>query len=122
MKTTKKFLNALTTLTMGFVRLEKEDKSMDDIINIVSTGTFETHRPIKIYCRVILGYGAVIPNGSIPIFSVDSEEEAYRLLMLTCPTGFSHERVATELIQENLGVVEQRLKQGHVMLHGKGRS
>lgn len=123
MTATKKLLAALATLTMHIVRIGKDQSSNDlvleDIAKEVNTEALETHRRIKIYCRVIVGFGIDIPKGSIPIFSVDSEEEAYRLLMMTCPMSLSHERIATDLMHGNLSSIEQHLKNGHVMLHGQ---
>lgn len=56
------------------------------------------------------------------VFSVDTEEEAERLLVLTCPTNLKHEYVAPELVREqtlgNLTAFARRLKRGYDLLHG----
>lgn len=69
-----------------------------------------------------MGYGVTIPKGALPVFSVDTEEEAERLLLLTCPTNLNHEYVAPELVREqtlgNLTSFARRLKRGYDLLHG----
>lgn len=60
-----------------------------------------------------MGYGVSVPEGSLPVFSVDSEEDARRLLVLTCPTNINNEFVAPELAEEqtleNLSAFSDRL-------------
>jgi hypothetical protein len=61
-----------------------------------------------------VGYGVSVPKGSLPVFSVDSEDEAHRLLTLACGTNFRGEFVADELAREqtidNLLAFGDRLK------------
>lgn len=60
-----------------------------------------------------MGYGVSVPNGSIAVFSVNSEEDARKLLVATCPTNISGEFVAPELVEEqtleNLSAFSNRL-------------
>lgn len=73
-------------------------------------------------------YGAVAPEGFLPVYSVDSEDEAHRLLVLTCSRdygrGGSGEFIARELAREqtieNLEAFSLRLAKAHrFMLEGK---
>ena len=64
-----------------------------------------------------MGYGrGPIPRGRLPVFSVNTEEEAYRLLVLTCPTNHRGQFVAPELAEEqsleNLDRFSDRLQRG----------
>lgn len=69
-----------------------------------------------------MGYGVSVPKGALPVFSVDTEEEAERLLQLTCPTNVKHAYLAPELVREqtldNLYAFAKRLKRGYDLLHG----
>lgn len=60
-----------------------------------------------------MGYGVSVPRGSLPVFSVDTEEEARRLLVAACPTNLKGEFVAAELVHEqtleNLEAFSDRL-------------
>lgn len=47
-----------------------------------------------------MSYGRTIPKGYLPAFSVDTEEEAQRLLTETCPTNRNGQFVAPELVEE----------------------
>lgn len=47
-----------------------------------------------------MGYGVSVPDGSLPVFSVDTEEEAKQLVVLACPTNAAGEYVAPELAAE----------------------
>ena len=42
-------------------------------------------------------FGAVCPEGSLPLFSVDTEQEARDLLVATCSLGLDGEYYAREL-------------------------
>jgi hypothetical protein len=63
-------------------------------------------------------YGRSVPisEGFLPVFSVDTEEEAQRLLTLTCPVNMAGEFVAPELAREqtleNLEAFSDRLQRG----------
>ena len=45
-------------------------------------------------------FGRTVPEGFLPVFSVDTEEEAERLLVLGCPVSLSGEYVAVELAEK----------------------
>lgn len=48
-----------------------------------------------------MGFGkAPVPDGTLPIFSVNTKGEARRLLIITCPTNYKGEFIARELAQE----------------------
>ena len=50
---------------------------------------------------MIVKYGAgSAPKGMLPVYSVDTEDEARRLLKLTCPTNAKGDYLARELIEE----------------------
>lgn len=42
-------------------------------------------------------FGRTVPKGFLPIFSVDTAEEAEKLIVLTCPMNLAGEYVAPEL-------------------------
>ena len=54
-----------------------------------------------------------VPNGSLPVFSCDTEEEAASLITLACPINLKGESVAPELVEEqtleNLAKFSDRL-------------
>lgn len=54
-----------------------------------------------------------VPKGSLPVFSVNTEEEAETLLAWTCPLGYDGQYRAPELVEdqtlENLDRVSDRL-------------
>ena len=45
-------------------------------------------------------YGRSVQDGFLPVFSVDSEEEAEQLLILACPRNMDNEFVSRELVEE----------------------
>jgi len=45
-------------------------------------------------------FGRSVEPGFLQVFSVDTEEEAKRLLVMACQTNFQHEFVARELVEE----------------------
>jgi len=49
---------------------------------------------------VVVGYGTVVPEGSLPVYSVDTEEEAKSLLVLACNTNYKGQYIARELVEE----------------------
>lgn len=61
----------------------------------------------------MVGYGTVVPDGSLPVFSVDTEKQARTLLVAACSTNMQGEFVATELVTdqslENLDAFSDRL-------------
>jgi hypothetical protein len=66
---------------------------------------------------VLVEYGTVVPEGSLPVFSVGSEAEARWLLVLACSTNRRGRFVAEELVHEqtveNLVKFSDRLAQLH---------
>ena len=67
---------------------------------------------------VIVGYGrGPIPEGALPVFSVETEKEATSLLALTCPINQDGDYVAEELAMEqsldNLAAFAYRLELYH---------
>lgn len=72
----------------------------------------------------MVSYGrGPIPNGTLPIFSVDTEEEAQALIVLTCPTNLHGEYIAPELVRdqtlENLYAFGDRLRAGYALMKSK---
>jgi hypothetical protein len=49
---------------------------------------------------VIVGYGVTVPKGSLPVYSVDTEEQAKVLIATACGTNLNNEYVARELAEE----------------------
>ncbi len=47
-----------------------------------------------------VGYGRTLPKGHLPVFSVDTEEEAKTLIVMTCTMGLDGNYYARELIEE----------------------
>lgn len=49
-----------------------------------------------------MGYGPLgtCPDGSLPVFSVDTEKEAEQLIILACPRNYDDQHFAPELAQE----------------------
>lgn len=62
-------------------------------------------------------YGRTVQRGFLPVFSVGSEEEAKRLLVLACGRNLDGEFIAKELAQEQtlegLAAFGWRLKHLH---------
>lgn len=60
-------------------------------------------------------YGRTVENGFLPCYSVDTEDEARRLLTFACGTNYNGEFVAKELLHEqsaeNLKAFGDRLHQ-----------
>lgn len=67
-----------------------------------------------------MGYGVSVPDGSLPVYSTDTDEEALSLLVLTCPTNVWGEFIAPELAKEqtveNLAAFSDRLHEAAVRL------
>lgn len=70
-----------------------------------------------------MGYGVSVPKGHLPVFSVDTEEEAERLLVLACPRNLKGEFYARELAEEqtldNLKAFSDKLARCHQLLNRK---
>ena len=47
-----------------------------------------------------MGYGRVTPDGHLPVFSVDTEEEAQKLIIGACQRGDDGKFYARELLEE----------------------
>lgn len=62
-------------------------------------------------------YGRTVPRGFLPVYSVDTEEEAKNLLVFACPKNVDGEFVAPELVEEqtipNLFAFGDRLAKAH---------
>lgn len=67
-------------------------------------------------------FGRSCPDGFLPAFSVDSEEEALQLLTLACPLDQAGNFVARELAQtqtiNNLVAFSHRLAEAYYRLKG----
>lgn len=61
-----------------------------------------------------MGYGRVTPEGRLPVFSVDTEEEAKKLITMACPTDAEGNHFARELAEEqtleNLALFSDKLQ------------
>ncbi len=72
-----------------------------------------------------MGFGEVVPNGSLPVFSVDTEEEAQHLIVMVCPRDRAGNHYARELAQEqtlsNLEKFSDKLQMAHDLFKKKGR-
>ena len=68
-------------------------------------------------------YGRTVEKGFLPVYSVYTEEEAHRLLVLACSTNLDGEFIARELVQDqtldNLAAFGKRLKEAHAMMRKK---
>ncbi len=49
---------------------------------------------------MVVGYGVTVPKGSLPVFSVDTEQEAHKLLVAACGTNAKGEFIARELAHQ----------------------
>lgn len=69
-------------------------------------------------------FGRTVEDGFLPVYSVDTEEEAKRLLVLACGTNLRNEFVARELGEEqtleNLYAFGKRLEETHGRFLKKG--
>lgn len=61
-----------------------------------------------------MGYGRVTPDGKLPVFSVDTEEEAKQLIVMACPRDMEGNHYARELAEEqtleNLALFSDKLQ------------
>jgi hypothetical protein len=72
---------------------------------------------------VVVGYGVTVPKGSLAVFTVDTEEEARKLVALTCPLADDNKSYyARELAEaqtlENLRRFSDKLAKGYALLQG----
>ena len=71
-----------------------------------------------------MGWGTVVPNGRLPVYSVDTAEEAQKLAVMVCKRDMAGNLYAPELAEmqtlENLQVFSDRLAQAHAIFveHG----
>lgn len=72
---------------------------------------------------MIVRYGRSVEKGFLPVYSVDTEEEAEMLLRTACDTNVAGEFVARELTEEqtldNLYAFGDRLQRVHDMIHAR---
>lgn len=70
-------------------------------------------------------FGRSTPRGFLPVYSVDTEEEAQKLLVLTCGRNAEGDFVARELVEEqtmeNLLAFGERLAKAHEFMLAKSR-
>lgn len=61
-----------------------------------------------------MGFGRGTPDGHLPVFSVDTEEEAKNLIIMACPRDSEGAHYARELAEdqtlENLAMFSDRLQ------------
>lgn len=66
-------------------------------------------------------FGRTVEDGFLPVFSVDTEEEAQRLIVLACPRDGSGQFYARELAEEqtleNLQKFSDKLAKCHELLN-----
>ena len=69
---------------------------------------------------MVVRYGRTVEPGFLPVYSVDTEEQARQLLVAACPTNLEHEFIAPELAAEqtlgNLQAFGERLRDLHERL------
>lgn len=68
-------------------------------------------------------FGRTVEKGFLPVFSVDTEDEAKRLLTLACQISFKGEYIARELVHKqtltNLQAFSDRLKAAYEFMKSK---
>ena len=83
-------------------------------MNDGSTRRVRLDKPVLIYCAVVVRFGRTVEPGFLPVFSVDTEEEAEQLLVAACATNLRGEFIAEELGHtqslENLYAFGRRLE------------
>ncbi len=71
-------------------------------------------------------YGRSVPKGFLPVYSVDTEAEAEKLLVLACGRNEAGDFVARELAREqsidNLFAFGDRLAEAHKILKARTQS
>ena len=74
---------------------------------------------------MIVRYGRNTPEGFLPVYSVDTEDEAHSLLVAACGKNMDGEFVARELVTEqtleNLYAFGDRLAEIHKMMQKRRR-
>jgi len=69
---------------------------------------------------VRVAFGPKVPNGFLPVFSVDTEDEARELITLCCPLDHAGKPYARELAREqtleNLERFSDKLAQGYEIM------
>lgn len=67
-----------------------------------------------------MGFGRKLPDGYLPVFSVNTEDEAKRLITLTCPMGLDGHYYARELAEsqtvENLLTFSDKLARAWALM------
>jgi hypothetical protein len=75
---------------------------------------------------VVVRYGRTVEPGFLPVYSVDTEEEAKRLLALACPKNLDGEYYARQLTEEqtleNLDVFSDHLHKCQQIISAKSRA
>ena len=70
-------------------------------------------------------YGRTVDEGFLPVYSVDTEEEARALLATACETDLQGEYIARELVEEqtleNLYAFGKRLEKVHKWIKQRKR-
>ena len=61
-------------------------------------GLPDTSKKWKIYWAIAVQVGTVCPKGFLPVYSVDTEEDAKMLVTLACPLGLDNLHYAPELV------------------------
>lgn len=72
---------------------------------------------------MVVRFGRTVEKGFLPVYSVDTEEEAEQLLAFACPMNREGEYVAPELAQEqslaSLEAFGQRLDKFYKLMKGE---
>jgi hypothetical protein len=70
-------------------------------------------------------FGRTVEDGFLPVYSVDTEEEAIQLLTAACPTNVQGDYLAPELVEEqtidNLFAFGRRLEKMHKQMKKRKR-
>ena len=79
----------------------KDDGRYSRRVKICHGGGYGSAKSTPDHWReVIVGYGFLVPEGAMPVFSVDTEEEAKALIVAACPLNYDGEYFSRELAQE----------------------
>ena len=70
-------------------------------------------------------FGRTVEKGALAVYSVDTEEEARKLLTVACPRSYTGEFIASELVEEqtieNLAKFSDRLHAAHELIAKNAR-
>ena len=70
-----------------------------------------------------VGFGPTVPAGSLPVYSVDTNEEAEALITIACPRNDKGLHFARELAEEqtleNLALFSDRLDKAWTLMQRK---